>query len=133
MENVAEFLENIDNNLTYYEIPTQLACAYLKGHLTGRALDWFEVLGSRGPQSIAGPLHQLDTRQCKPPTEESRQGAKVQYDRARETRTTPSKGNSAAERRPVQSRQATTVRPCPYYLRSRLKKPEGIPEEHWDR
>ncbi|GFS73467.1 uncharacterized protein TNCV_1101741 [Trichonephila clavipes] len=44
MENVAEFLENIDNNLTYYEIPTQLACAYLKGHLTGRALDWFEVL-----------------------------------------------------------------------------------------
>ncbi|GFS80620.1 uncharacterized protein TNCV_3870391 [Trichonephila clavipes] len=38
VENVAEFLENIDN-LTYYEIPTQLACAYLKGHLTGRALD----------------------------------------------------------------------------------------------
>ncbi|GFW13403.1 retrovirus-related Pol polyprotein from transposon 17.6 [Trichonephila clavipes] len=32
---------------TYYEIPTQLACAYLKGHLTGRALDWFEVLGYR--------------------------------------------------------------------------------------
>ncbi|GFU51478.1 uncharacterized protein TNCV_81221 [Trichonephila clavipes] len=47
MENAAEFLENIDNNLTYYEIPTQLACAYLKGHLTGRALDWFEVLGYR--------------------------------------------------------------------------------------
>ncbi|GFT98735.1 uncharacterized protein TNCV_3791861 [Trichonephila clavipes] len=33
--------------ITYYEIPTQLACAYLKGHLTGRALDWFEVLGYR--------------------------------------------------------------------------------------
>ncbi|GFU98887.1 uncharacterized protein TNCV_3381331 [Trichonephila clavipes] len=45
VENVSEFLENIDNNLTYYEIPTQLACAYLKGHLTGRALDWFDVLG----------------------------------------------------------------------------------------
>ncbi|GFV62938.1 uncharacterized protein TNCV_4410021 [Trichonephila clavipes] len=45
MENVAEFLENIDNNLTYYEITTQLACAYLKGHLTERALDWFEALG----------------------------------------------------------------------------------------
>ncbi|GFT45259.1 uncharacterized protein TNCV_2123421 [Trichonephila clavipes] len=41
VENVVEFLENIDNNLTYYEIPTQLACAYLKGHLTGRALDSF--------------------------------------------------------------------------------------------
>ncbi|GFV88669.1 uncharacterized protein TNCV_1593891 [Trichonephila clavipes] len=47
MENVAEFLENIDNNLTYYEIPTQLTGAYLKGHLKGRALDWFEFLGYR--------------------------------------------------------------------------------------
>ncbi|GFX63629.1 uncharacterized protein TNCV_2005581 [Trichonephila clavipes] len=28
-------------------IPAQLACAYLKGHLKGRALDWFEVLGYR--------------------------------------------------------------------------------------
>ncbi|GFX68416.1 uncharacterized protein TNCV_3998481 [Trichonephila clavipes] len=46
-ECVAKFLENIDNNLRYYEIHTQLACAYLKGHLTGRALDWFEVLGYR--------------------------------------------------------------------------------------
>ncbi|GFS90606.1 uncharacterized protein TNCV_4097971 [Trichonephila clavipes] len=45
--NVTEFLVNIDNNLTYYEIPTQLTCAYLKGHLTGRTLDWFEVLGYR--------------------------------------------------------------------------------------
>ncbi|GFU75216.1 uncharacterized protein TNCV_2056591 [Trichonephila clavipes] len=84
---------------------------------------------SQGPQSIAGPSHQLDTRQYKPPTEGSRQGARVQYDRARESSTTPSKGNRADERRPVWSRQATAVRPCPYYLRSRLKKSEGIPEE----
>ncbi|GFT61228.1 uncharacterized protein TNCV_346181 [Trichonephila clavipes] len=35
------------DNLTYYEIPTQLACTYLKGHLTGREFDWFEVLGYR--------------------------------------------------------------------------------------
>ncbi|GFU04526.1 uncharacterized protein TNCV_1515811 [Trichonephila clavipes] len=47
VENVVEFLRNMDNNLTYYEIPTQLVCAYLKGHLTGRALDWFEVQGYR--------------------------------------------------------------------------------------
>ncbi|GFX09123.1 uncharacterized protein TNCV_4167021 [Trichonephila clavipes] len=47
VENVVEFLENMDNNLTYYEIPTQLACAYVKGHFTGRALDLFEVLGYR--------------------------------------------------------------------------------------
>ncbi|GFX15801.1 uncharacterized protein TNCV_1061231 [Trichonephila clavipes] len=84
---------------------------------------------SQGPQSIAGPSHQLDTRQCKSPTAESRQGAIVQYDRTRETRTTPGKENSAAERKPVRSRQATAVRSCPYYLRSQLKKPEGITEE----
>ncbi|GFX13886.1 uncharacterized protein TNCV_3421971 [Trichonephila clavipes] len=47
VENINDFLENIDNNLAYYEIPVQLACAYLKGHLKGRALDWFEVLGYR--------------------------------------------------------------------------------------
>ncbi|GFX67862.1 hypothetical protein TNCV_320351, partial [Trichonephila clavipes] len=34
--------------------------------------------------------------------------------------TTPSKGPSAAEGRPVWSRQTTAVRPCPYYLRIRL-------------
>ncbi|GFT22477.1 uncharacterized protein TNCV_3274411 [Trichonephila clavipes] len=47
IENKDDFLENIDHNLAYYEIPAQLACAYLKGHLKGRALDWFEVLGYR--------------------------------------------------------------------------------------
>ncbi|GFU46780.1 uncharacterized protein TNCV_1771901 [Trichonephila clavipes] len=61
MENEEEFLQNIDNNLTYYVIPTQLACAYLKDHLTGRTLDWFEVLGYRVVEDkatevvIAGP------------------------------------------------------------------------------
>ncbi|GFU93862.1 uncharacterized protein TNCV_1660861 [Trichonephila clavipes] len=74
-----------------------------------------------------------NTRQVKPPTEGSSKGAIVQYDRARETRTTPSGGNSAAERRPVRSRQTTTVRPCPYYLRSRVKQPERIPKEQWNR
>ncbi|GFX80357.1 uncharacterized protein TNCV_3931101 [Trichonephila clavipes] len=51
------------------------------------------------------------------------------YDKARETRKTISGTNRAAERRPVRSKQATAVRPCPYYLRSRMKHPEGIPEE----
>ncbi|GFY30379.1 uncharacterized protein TNCV_4066291 [Trichonephila clavipes] len=64
-----------------------------------------------------------------PPTEGSRQGANVQYERARETRTTPSGENSASERRPVRSRHVTALRPCPSYLRSRVKQPEGIPEE----
>ncbi|GFT83461.1 uncharacterized protein TNCV_232271 [Trichonephila clavipes] len=43
----------MDNNLTYYEVPTQLACAYLKGHLTGRALDWFQVRGYRAVEDKA--------------------------------------------------------------------------------
>ncbi|GFT73297.1 uncharacterized protein TNCV_293331 [Trichonephila clavipes] len=84
---------------------------------------------SQGTVSIASPSHQQDIRLCNPPTEEGRRGARVQYDKARENRTTRSKGHSAAEGRPVRSRQTTTVRPCPYYLRSHLKEPEGIPEE----
>ncbi|GFW77562.1 transposable element Tc1 transposase [Trichonephila clavipes] len=71
--------------------------------------------------------------QGKPPTEESRQERSGQYDKARETRTTTSGTNRAAERRPVRSKQATAVRPCPYYLRRRVKQPKGIPEEHWNR
>ncbi|GFV98547.1 uncharacterized protein TNCV_4848761 [Trichonephila clavipes] len=84
---------------------------------------------SQGSQSIAGPSHQIDTRQGKPPTEGNRQETSGQYDKARETRTTTSGTNRAAERRPVRSIQETAVRPCPYYLRSRVKQPEGIPEE----
>ncbi|GFX40403.1 uncharacterized protein TNCV_4320361 [Trichonephila clavipes] len=55
---------------------------------------------SQGSQSIAGPSHQQDSRQDK-----------------------------AAERRPVRSKQATAVRPCLYYLHSRVRQPEGFPEE----
>ncbi|GFU23481.1 uncharacterized protein TNCV_114001 [Trichonephila clavipes] len=64
-----------------------------------------------------------------PPKEESCRGARVQSDRARETRTIGSKGHRAAEGRPVRSGKTATVRPCPYYLRSRFKEPEGLPEE----
>ncbi|GFW90575.1 uncharacterized protein TNCV_566131 [Trichonephila clavipes] len=72
-------------------------------------------------------------RQLSPPKEESRRGAGVQSDRARETRTTRSKRHSAAEGKPFRSGKMTTERPYPYYLRNRLKEPEGIPEEHRDR
>ncbi|GFY31822.1 uncharacterized protein TNCV_4201311 [Trichonephila clavipes] len=83
----------------------------------------------RGSQSIAGPSHLGNARQGKPPTEGSKHDTTGQYDKARETRTSTSGTNRAAERRPVQSKQATAVRPCPYYLRSRVRQPEGIPEE----
>ncbi|GFY20553.1 hypothetical protein TNCV_211851 [Trichonephila clavipes] len=56
----------------------------------------------RGSQSIAGPSHQIDTRQYKSPTEGSRQGASVQYDRAHRTpgqlraeKTVPLKGDQS--------------------------------------
>ncbi|GFX65719.1 uncharacterized protein TNCV_4094111 [Trichonephila clavipes] len=65
----------------------------------------------------------------KPPTEGRKHDKTGQYDKARETRTTTSGTNRAAERRPVRSKQATAVRPCPYYLRSRVKQPERIPED----
>ncbi|GFS56712.1 retrovirus-related Pol polyprotein from transposon 412 [Trichonephila clavipes] len=84
---------------------------------------------SQGSQSIAGPSHPRDSRQDKPPTEGSRHEGSGQYDKARETRTTKNGTSRAAERRPVRSKQATAVRPCPYYLRSRVRLPEGFPEE----
>ncbi|GFV42874.1 uncharacterized protein TNCV_2593221 [Trichonephila clavipes] len=67
--------------------------------------------------------------QDKPPTEGSRHEGSAQYNKARETKLTKNGTNRAAERRPVQSKQETAVRPCPYYLRSRVRQPEGFPEE----
>ncbi|GFW31237.1 uncharacterized protein TNCV_2578181 [Trichonephila clavipes] len=68
---------------------------------------------SQASQSIAGPSHPRDSRQGKPPTEGSRHEGSGQYDKARETRTTKNGTNRAAKRRPVRSKQATAVRPCP--------------------
>ncbi|GFW80483.1 hypothetical protein TNCV_2415851 [Trichonephila clavipes] len=42
-ENVIEFLDSFDN-ISYYEIPANLACAYLKSHLVRKAQDWFELI-----------------------------------------------------------------------------------------
>ncbi|GFW79059.1 uncharacterized protein TNCV_214911 [Trichonephila clavipes] len=84
---------------------------------------------SQGSQSIAGPSHPRDSKQGKPPTEGSRQERSGQHDKTRDTRTTTSRTNRAPERRPVRSKQATAMRLCIYYLRSRVKQPEGIPEE----
>ncbi|GFV34453.1 uncharacterized protein TNCV_1413831 [Trichonephila clavipes] len=84
---------------------------------------------SQRSQSIAGPSHPSDSRQDKPPTEGSRHEGSGQYHKARETRTTKNGTNRAAERKPVRSKQATAVRPCPYYLRSRVRQPEGFPRE----
>ncbi|GFX19780.1 uncharacterized protein TNCV_2076871 [Trichonephila clavipes] len=82
---------------------------------------------SQGPELISGSSHQQQRRQLSPTKKESRRGARVQSDKARETRTTGSKGHSVAQGRPVRSRKTTTVRSCPYYLRSHCKEPKGIP------
>ncbi|GFX79737.1 uncharacterized protein TNCV_2746561 [Trichonephila clavipes] len=84
---------------------------------------------SQGSQSIAGLSHQPDSRQDKSPTVASRHERSGHYNKARETKTTKNGTNRAAERRTVRSKQTTAVRPCPYYLRSRVRQPEGFPEE----
>ncbi|GFU13610.1 uncharacterized protein TNCV_938721 [Trichonephila clavipes] len=83
---------------------------------------------SIGSHSIASPSHLRDARQVKPPTEGNIHYMTEKYDKARETRTTTSGTNRAAERRPVRFKQATAVTPCHYYRRSRVKQPEGIPD-----
>ncbi|GFT24079.1 uncharacterized protein TNCV_2063421 [Trichonephila clavipes] len=52
-ENVSEFLEGIDNQIKLLEIPNDLSCAYLKGHLLGRALDWYQIFGLTLVQNTA--------------------------------------------------------------------------------
>ncbi|GFT38965.1 uncharacterized protein TNCV_388291 [Trichonephila clavipes] len=41
------------------EIPSDLSCAYLKGHLLGRALDWYQIFGSALVQNTATDFAQL--------------------------------------------------------------------------
>ncbi|GFW88984.1 uncharacterized protein TNCV_2684181 [Trichonephila clavipes] len=58
-ENVTEFLEGIENQIKLLEILSDLSCAYLKGHLLGRALDWYQIFGSALVQNTATDFAQL--------------------------------------------------------------------------
>ncbi|GFY00116.1 uncharacterized protein TNCV_1342141 [Trichonephila clavipes] len=58
-KNVTEFLEGIDNQIKLLEIPSDFSCAYLKGHLLGRALDWYQIFGSTLVQNTASDFAQL--------------------------------------------------------------------------
>ncbi|GFV79321.1 uncharacterized protein TNCV_71881 [Trichonephila clavipes] len=58
-ENVTEFLEGIDIQIKLLEIPSDLLCAYLKGHLLGRALVWYQIFGSTLVQNTATDFAQL--------------------------------------------------------------------------
>ncbi|GFU50254.1 uncharacterized protein TNCV_300871 [Trichonephila clavipes] len=88
-----------------------------------------KICRKRSLRGSKSPSHQQDSRQDKPPTEGSRHEGSGQYNKARETKDNENGTNREAERRPVRSKQATAVRPCPYYLRSRVRPPEGFPEE----
>ncbi|GFT71648.1 uncharacterized protein NPIL_489861 [Nephila pilipes] len=55
----SSFRDSINSNASYFEIPTNLACAYLKSHLIGRAKDWFEVIGSSYLTGTATDFAQL--------------------------------------------------------------------------
>ncbi|GFW64703.1 uncharacterized protein TNCV_701061 [Trichonephila clavipes] len=58
-ENVEDFIEGIDNQIKLLEIPNDLACTYLKGHLLGRARDWYEIFESALVQNTATDFAQL--------------------------------------------------------------------------
>ncbi|GFU10043.1 uncharacterized protein TNCV_1797331 [Trichonephila clavipes] len=76
------------------------------------------------PEVLPGPSNQGQMRRFSTPKEESSRKARVESDKARETRTKDSGRHSATEGKLVQSRKKTTVRPIPYYLRSRFKERE---------
>ncbi|PRD18641.1 UNVERIFIED_CONTAM: hypothetical protein NCL1_59947 [Trichonephila clavipes] len=58
-ENEQEFLKGIDNQIRLLEIPSDLSCTYLKGHLLGRAQDWYEIFGSALVQNTVIDFVQL--------------------------------------------------------------------------
>ncbi|GFS54965.1 uncharacterized protein TNCV_3576601 [Trichonephila clavipes] len=77
---------------------------------------------------IAGPSKLPDCRLNKSTTVESRTEGSGRDNKTHQTRATTRGRNKQAER-PVRPNQATTRRPCPYYLRSRVKESDGILEE----
>ncbi|GFW30945.1 retrovirus-related Pol polyprotein from transposon 412 [Trichonephila clavipes] len=82
---------------------------------------------SPGVESIAGPSRLTD-RRTTTTTGESRMEVSGRDNQTRQTRATTRGRNKQAEK-PIRSNQATTRRPCPYYLRSRIQEKDGIPEE----
>ncbi|GFT73661.1 uncharacterized protein TNCV_4234181 [Trichonephila clavipes] len=75
---------------------------------------------SPGVESIAGPSR-LPDRRTATTTGGSRMEVSGRDNQTRQTRATTRGRNKQAEK-PVRSNQATTRRPCPYYLRSRIQE-----------
>ncbi|GFS52312.1 uncharacterized protein TNCV_4850331 [Trichonephila clavipes] len=83
---------------------------------------------SPGVESIAVPSRLPDRRRTDTTTGGSRMEGSGRDNQTRQTRATTRGRNKSAEK-PVRSNQATTRRPWPYYLRSRIQESDGIPEE----
>ncbi|GFX06724.1 uncharacterized protein TNCV_1753271 [Trichonephila clavipes] len=79
-------------------------------------------------RKTSSPSRLPDCRLNKSTTVESQTEGSGRDNKTRQTRSTTRGRNKQAER-PVRSNQATTRRPCPYYLRNRVKESDGIPEE----
>ncbi|GFT72797.1 hypothetical protein TNCV_406861 [Trichonephila clavipes] len=77
------------------------------------------------PEILPGSSNQGQTRRSNPPHQQGSRKTRMEADRIGRTRSTH-RGHRAAEERPFRSRKPT-VRPCLHYLRSRFKKPEGLP------
>ncbi|GFT29338.1 hypothetical protein NPIL_289111 [Nephila pilipes] len=43
-ENMSDIVDSIHYGVMFHKIPANLACVYLKGHLIGKARDWFDVI-----------------------------------------------------------------------------------------
>ncbi|GFW01135.1 uncharacterized protein TNCV_1763731 [Trichonephila clavipes] len=79
-ENVTEILDSIDNQIKLLEIPSDLSCAYLKGHLLGRALDWYQIFGSELVQNTATDFAQLKAVSSKAfPAIQNRKGLEAHF------------------------------------------------------
>ncbi|GFY22534.1 uncharacterized protein TNCV_2177951 [Trichonephila clavipes] len=79
-ENVTEFLESIDNQIKLIKIPSDLSSAYLKGHLIGRALDWYQIFGSELVQNTTTDFAQLKAALSKAfPTIQNRKDLETRF------------------------------------------------------
>ncbi|GFV53125.1 uncharacterized protein TNCV_4129391 [Trichonephila clavipes] len=58
-ENVEGLMEDINNQDKLLEMPNDIFCAYLKGHLIGRTRDGYKIFGSELVQNIAMDFAQL--------------------------------------------------------------------------
>ncbi|GFX44003.1 uncharacterized protein TNCV_4112821 [Trichonephila clavipes] len=77
-EKVEDLLEGFDNNIKFLEIPSDLACAYFKGHLLGIARDWFVMSTLR--QNTATQFAQLKKALTKNfPVVRNRMNLEVQF------------------------------------------------------